>query len=219
VRRKTAGLLAGEQGGVAVNTVTSKPGSKAGQEHWSAVITSVKTPLAFIAFAVLILLTTLASSAMFMVQDDRRMILVYIMTATTIGSVVLVTVAAIFFPSALYAHPDATKKKEMNANDVATTGGELDEIVGDDARLAEDVNRLTDNERRVLRALADEPKGRLISSYRKYYSQELEFLSSSKGWLRKTDGRYRLTPSGKHATTVYLATLIKGYLKEKAEAG
>jgi hypothetical protein len=58
-------------------------------------------------------------------------------------------------------------------------------------------------ELRILRALFDEPEGRLISNYVRSYPGALNSLLG-KGQVQKTGNKYFLTPTGNEATIKYL---------------
>lgn len=63
-------------------------------------------------------------------------------------------------------------------------------------------------ELRILRALFGEPQGRLLAAYKdKYYGPSLE-AAIQKGWVKKIEGRYYMTPKGAHFCQAYLKQLF-----------
>jgi len=64
-------------------------------------------------------------------------------------------------------------------------------------------------ERRILRALLDEPEGRYISAYKTNYPAALSNLQAL-GYIRKEHGRFTLTESGSEAAKSYLLPILSG---------
>jgi len=63
---------------------------------------------------------------------------------------------------------------------------------------------LTSNEKRIFRALMDEPHGRLIANYTQYYKKELKSLLNTGKVEKQDDGRYKLTDSGLKTALSYI---------------
>jgi hypothetical protein len=63
-------------------------------------------------------------------------------------------------------------------------------------------------ELRILRALFGEPKGRALESYKNgYYRPSLEAVVN-KGWARRIEQRYYMTPKGADFCRAYLKELL-----------
>jgi hypothetical protein len=74
-------------------------------------------------------------------------------------------------------------------------------------RVIESAEIANSEELRILRALFDEPTGRLLENYVRYYPAALNSLMSN-GNLQKVGRRYTLTPKGLDATARYLRSAI-----------
>jgi hypothetical protein len=61
---------------------------------------------------------------------------------------------------------------------------------------------------RILRALVDEPAGRQIANYQRYYRAALEALVRD-GHVTKEDAKYRLTAKGARAAKHYLQSVLE----------
>ncbi len=66
-------------------------------------------------------------------------------------------------------------------------------------------DNLTTNERRIYRALMDEPYGRLIANYTRYYGREIDRLIENGMVVKGHKGRYKLTESGMASALAYMA--------------
>ena len=75
------------------------------------------------------------------------------------------------------------------------------------AQIVKSAREVDVSELRILRALFDEPQGRLISNYAKYYPGALNSLIG-KGQIQKINDKYFLTPAGNQAATEYLRTAM-----------
>ncbi len=70
-------------------------------------------------------------------------------------------------------------------------------------------DNLTTNERRIYKALMDEPYGRLIANYTQYYGRELERLIENGMVLKGHKNRYKLTDSGMATALTYMSEYSK----------
>ena len=68
--------------------------------------------------------------------------------------------------------------------------------------------KLTDGEKRILRALFDEPGGRLITNYKRYYPDDLRKLIDPKNCVKSSNNYYSLTDEGEKIVQVYLDNLL-----------
>ena len=116
-------------------------------------------------------------------MSDTVLVAVIGVGGTIVGSIATVLVARI----------QAAKPSTHTLTGKAETAPVLGESV--------DIREL-----RILRALFGEPKGRILEGYRDgYYAPSLEAVIN-KGWVKKIEKRYYMTPKG--------ADFCRAYLKE-----
>jgi hypothetical protein len=63
-------------------------------------------------------------------------------------------------------------------------------------------------ELRVLRALFGEPKGRYLGGYQDPYHRPALEATVKKGWVKKIEGRYYMTPEGADFCRAYLQQVL-----------
>jgi hypothetical protein len=78
------------------------------------------------------------------------------------------------------------------------------------------LSSLTSKEKRILRALIDEPHGRMIANYVRYYNEELDALINAGMIIKLTDGRYKLSDSGLEAALSSLSAYFRSMYKSDA---
>ena len=83
-------------------------------------------------------------------------------------------------------------------------------------RVVESAELADVNELRILRALFDEPTGRLIANYARHYPTALNSLVA-KGHVQKAEDRYRLTPRGIESTARYLQSVFRRQASQRGE--
>ncbi len=74
--------------------------------------------------------------------------------------------------------------------------------------IRQEIKQLTTGEQRILRALLDEPNGRLITNYVKFYKSDLLRLIEVKKLVQLSQDHYYLTSKGKEIAQEYFESLL-----------
>lgn len=86
--------------------------------------------------------------------------------------------------------------------------GSIDDL--QQSSIQSDIERMsfTTKEKRILRALIDEPRGRLIKNYTVHYKKELDTLIGENMVTKLNDERYKLTTQGMDAALTYMSRYL-----------